>query len=292
MNIFLAIPNFEKELAHELKKFKAYENFYLSEHSDAVWCQDAWRDVQEIRFESISEAVQKLKRLHSHWVGFSVSQHRRCQLIQEQLNFYKKPKLEFLGSLPNQRFGCFLMIDKNLILASCNTKHILPGGEVHFKEDKETSPSRAYLKLWELFTVYGIRPKPDETTMDLGSCPGGWSWVLSQTSQNVVSVDKAPLAPKIAKLSNIRFMKKDAFELNPKDVGQVDWLFSDIICEPSRLYKLVEKWRDAGVERFVCTIKFKGQTDFDIIKKFKAIEGSELYHLYHNKHELTWVKRS
>jgi 23S rRNA (cytidine2498-2'-O)-methyltransferase len=125
--------------------------------------------------------------------------------------------------------------------------------------------------------------------LDLGSCPGGWSWVLSKVAKEVVSVDKAPLDPSIAKIKNIRFLKKDAFKLKPHDIEKVDWLFSDIICEPSRLLELAQLWREAGIKNFVCTIKFKGQTDFDIVNRFKEIAGSRIIHLYHNKHEVTWI---
>jgi len=42
--------------------------------------------------------------------------------------------------------------------------------------------------------------------------------------------------------------------------------------------------------RFVCTIKFQGATDHDAARRFAAIPGSQLHHLFHNKHELTWIK--
>ena len=42
--------------------------------------------------------------------------------------------------------------------------------------------------------------------------------------------------------------------------------------------------------RFVCTLKFQGETDYATAARFAAIPGSVLRHLYHNKHELTWIK--
>jgi 23S rRNA (cytidine2498-2'-O)-methyltransferase len=67
-------------------------------------------------------------------------------------------------------------------------------------------------------------------------------------------------------------------------------LFSDIVCYPKRLLGLVQKWRQAGtVRRFVCTIKFQGATDVEAMRHFAAISGSQLLHLHHNKHELTWI---
>jgi 23S rRNA (cytidine2498-2'-O)-methyltransferase len=71
----------------------------------------------------------------------------------------------------------------------------------------------------------------------------------------------------------------------------VDWLFSDVVCYPARLLALVERWLANGTCRnFVCTIKFQGPTDHETARRFAAIPGSQLRHLFHNKHELTWSK--
>lgn len=293
-HLYIVHSNFKPELLKEIGKVtKDFGDYLLSENRvvDSIWAQDVWYDVEEIKFESISQAAKELKTRHSHWVHDSLVAHRRAQLIQEQLNYYKHPQLDFLGSLPKQKFGRWLMINKNTILASKNCRSPIPFGRVEFKEDKVNPPSRAYLKLWEVFTVFGEVPDKKSTCIDLGSCPGGWSWVLSKVARQVISVDKAPLDPKIQKIKNIHFLKKDAFKLDPSEVGHVDWVFSDIICDPMKLYELVHVWKNSGVRNFICTIKFKGKTDFMAIEQFKAISGAYLTHLYHNKHEITWILR-
>ena len=45
-----------------------------------------------------------------------------------------------------------------------------------------------------------------------------------------------------------------------------------------------------AARRFICSVKFQGDTDFAALEKFRAIPGSRLVHLHHNKHELTWMK--
>ena len=100
----------------------------------------------------------------------------------------------------------------------------------------------------------------------------------------VVAVDKAPLAPRIAKLVECR--QESAFGLKPE---KTDWLFSDVICEPARLLKLVERWLPVA-PNIVCTLKFKGATDHATAQKFAEIPGSQLVHLHHNRHELTWYR--
>jgi len=107
----------------------------------------------------------------------------------------------------------------------------------------------------------------------------------------VISVDKAPLAASVARLPGIDQRLDSAFALDPRAIGPVDWLFSDVVCYPARLWALVERWLSVGACRnFVCTIKFQGQTDHAIASRFSAIPGSQLRHLFHNKHELTWSK--
>src|SRR5262249_30036695 len=150
-----------------------------------------------------------------------------------------------------------------------------PNGEVRFVENRSAPPSRAYLKLWELLTLIGERPMRGERCLDLGSSPGGWSWVLGELGARVLSVDKAPLDPRIAALPGIEHRRESAFALDPQAVGPVDWLFSDVVCYPKRLLALVGKWLAAGtVRRFACTIKFQGKTDFDAAREFAAIPGS------------------
>jgi 23S rRNA (cytidine2498-2'-O)-methyltransferase len=183
------------------------------------------------------------------------------------------------------------LLDAGTMLAATHCTSAFPNGEVRFVEDRSGPPSRAYLKLWEALTVIGCRPGRGERCLDLGSSPGGWSWVLQRMGAQVVSVDKAPLAHAVARLPGIEHRLDSAFALDPRALGPIDWLFSDVVCYPARLLALVERWLAAGTCRnFVCTIKFQGQTDHGTAGRFAAIPGSQLRHLFHNKHELTWIK--
>lgn len=290
---YLAFENFVQELDLELKNKKTiHDRLFVCDAPASpppLWAQHTWHECEFIEISSIGDAVKALKARGKWWSPYSFTQHRRVDLIQDQLPKFKMPPLKFLGKTPHLPMGAWTLLDKNLLLVSAKTSSPFPLGNILFDEDKTTPPSRAYLKLWELLTVYNVRPKKGERCMDLGSCPGGWTWVLQQSGAKVLSVDKAPLAAQIAKLPNIEYLKKDAFLLKPEDVGPVDWLFSDIICYPDRLYELVQLWRASGLcKNFVCTIKFQGETDWDTLAKFAAIPGSHLVHLIYNKHEVTW----
>ena len=63
-----------------------------------------------------------------------------------------------------------------------------PHGEVGFVEDKAIPPNRAYLKLWEAFTLLGRHPGAGERCLDMGASPGGWTWVLQSLGAQVLGI--------------------------------------------------------------------------------------------------------
>ncbi len=292
----LSFPGFETELVNELqlsgvKVLEQKERLICSSPTSLqpLWSQCTWKNPQWIQIESIADAAQKLKKLSPLWMNYDFHLHRRSQLIQEKLLRLAPKPLTYLKPPPTKTFGGWTLWSESLILASAETSSVLPLGLAHFHEDK-TLPSRAYLKLWELFTLHEPPPLAQQRVMDLGSAPGGWTWVLADLGCQVISVDKAELDERLLRRKNIECLKKDAFSLEPEAVGPVDVLFSDIICEPQRLYDLTQKWIRSGLcKKLVCTIKFKGATDFAMIQKFSQVPGSRLVHLCANKHEVTWI---
>ncbi len=257
----------------------------------AAWAANVWHEPREIRVVSISDAVARLRAIQRNWAVYAPVLHRRATLIQQQLPKVSAKPLVFGVCAPSAPLGSWTMLDAETVLASPQCTSPFPNGEVRFVEDHHGPPSRAYLKLWEALTLIDCRPGPGERCLDLGSSPGGWSWALQQMGARVISVDKAPLAPEIARLPGIEHRLDSAFAVDPHAVGPIDWLFCDIACYPARLLAMIERWLAAGIcRRFVCTIKFQGETDHEIASRFAAIPGSELRHLFHNKHELTWSK--
>jgi 23S rRNA (cytidine2498-2'-O)-methyltransferase len=239
---------------------------------------------------SINDAANKLRAIQRNWALNPHQHHRRAALIEERLPKVSAKPLQFGAPVPAAPLGSWMLLAPDKLLASPHCSSAFPNGEVQFVEDK-TAPSRAYLKLWEAFTLLNERPGPGDFCLDLGSSPGGWTWVLQRLGARVLSIDKAPLDPTVASLPDVEERRESAFGLDPRNIGPVDWLCSDIVCYPQRLLTLVRKWIDVGnVRRFLCTIKFQGPTDFDAMREFAAIPGSRLLHLHANKHELTWVR--
>ena len=234
---------------------------------------------------------RRLRAIQRNWALYAPRHHRRAMLIQERLPSVSAKPLVFGEMPPAAPLGSWTLLDPNTLLAAPHCTSAFPNGEVRFVEDRTGPPSRAYLKLWEALTLTGQHPGPGDLCLDLGSSPGGWSWALQQMGAQVISVDKAPLDPAVACLPGIehrcrqRFRARSGFDRS----GGLAVFRCDLL--PGAAAGARRALAPAGTcRRFVCTIKFQGATDHDIAARFAAIPGSTLRHLFHNKHELTWIR--
>ena len=294
---YLAAEGFEAPLREELRLLgirvqAEHGRLFVCEGGGATpaWAANTWFEAEEIAIASIGDAASKLRAVQRNWTMYAPVQARRATLIQERLPHVSAKPLVFPTEAPIAPLGSWTLLAPDRLLHAARCSSPFPNGEVAFVEDREGPPSRAYLKLWEALTRLGTRPGPGSRCLDLGATPGGWTWVLASLGAQVLAIDKAPLDPKVASMPGVSWRSESAFGLDPQGVGPIDWLFSDIICYPARLLALVRRWIAEGrVRNFVCTIKFQGETDHATAAAFAAISGSRLFHLHHNKHELTWA---
>ncbi len=294
---YLAPDGFAKELRTELGQAVLAEHGRLfvaaGPPRPVAWVANVWRAPQRLVVTSIADAARQLRNIQRNWALYAHGYYRRATLIQERLPTVSARPLVFGTPPPKAPLGSWTLLDQGTVLAAPHCSSPFPNGEVDFVEDRFAPPSRAYLKLWELFTVLGERPQPGDVCLDLGSSPGGWTWVLQQLGARVISVDTAPLDPRIVGLPRVEVLRQSAFAVDPDTLEGINWLFSDVVCYPARLLALVERWLASGhCRRFVCTIKFQGPTDHETAARFAAIPGSRLVHLHANKHELTWIRLS
>lgn len=285
---YLAPEGLEESLKRELKGIiSQHGRLFLAEGpvQSVHWVQNIWYDVKRISFTSISDAAKKLRAMHRLWAYYPHQFVRRGELISSQLPFFSPKPLLFPSPFPKTPLGSWTLLDENTLIAASSCSSFFAHGEVHFQETK-IPPSRAYLKLWEIFTLLGKMPQKGEICLEAGASPGSWTWVLQQLGAEVIAVDRAELSPEIRDLPRVRFLKKDAFAIEPDDFEKVNWVFSDVICYPEKLLSWIEKWEKADV-KMICTIKFQGTGDDSILKEFE--KKGTLFHLFHNKHEITWV---
>ncbi len=288
---YLAPLGLEEQLKSELSDIThQYGRLFLASGppQKTYWAQNIWFDPQTIPFKSISDAAKKLRSLQKLWSFYPYSLSGKGRLISEQLPFFSPKPLSFLSLLPQAPLGSWMLLDEQTMLASPHCSSPFAQGEMHFQESK-IPPSRAYLKLWEALTRIGRTPQPNETCLEIGASPGSWTWVLQQLQTKVFAADRAPLDPAIASLPNVSFLKKDAFKFKPEDFPKLDWIFSDVVCYPERLLEWIHQW-PIHETNFVCTLKFQGNEGYGIVREFEKIQDSQILHLFHNKHELTWIK--
>jgi len=193
-------------------------------------------------------------------------------------------------------------------------------GEVEIASNL-AAPARAFAKLAEAELQWGRAIQPGETCVDLGASPGSWTWWAIERGALVTALDRSPLRDDLMRHPRVRFVKGDAFAFEPIDVfgsatasadhvlasataspptamtAQVDWLLSDIIAFPSRIYELLETWLSRRwCRQFCVTIKFRGADDYAILADFKRLLAKHcdeylLRRLHSNKNEVTAIGR-
>jgi len=292
--IYQGIDEFQDHLQRELVQYeylggKLY--FAEGDRRQAFWTENIWLNPIQITFSSISEAANSLRSIQRNWAPVLFTHYRRGMLIQGKLPPIHQKDRPFPWTVPDAPMGAWTLLDANTMIASPFCSSPFPGGKISFIENKVDPPSRAYLKLQEALVRSRRWPQAGERCLDAGACPGGWTWVLTRLGAQVTAIDRAPLDERLMQNPLVTYIKHDAFTLKPEEIGPVDWLFSDVICYPPRLYEWIQKWIASGLAKnYICTIKMQGEGDFETPKAFAAIPGSQVVHLNYNKHELTWIK--
>lgn len=293
--LLFARPEFQTDLIEELRRKNVpvvAQNGALvlieSDRRNCVWAQASGLDAEILRFDSISQGQKLLRERGRLWSAFPQTNFRRSELLGQDLLQPKARKRRFLESPPQGDLGCYALTGENEMWVARKLTPAIPVGAWEFEESPE-APSRAYLKLWELFTREGFAPKKGDVCLELGSAPGGWTWVLASLGCPVIAVDKGEMDAKVLNNPLVEWRRKDAFALDRESLPKLDWFFSDLICYPPKLLELVQEYmREDRAKNFVCTIKFQGGTDFATLENFLKIPGSRAVHLHHNKHEVTW----
>jgi 23S rRNA (cytidine2498-2'-O)-methyltransferase len=194
-----------------------------------------------------------------------------------------------------------LLVGRERLLVSAGAPHSLPRGGFDLSpwpagappvEDDRAPPSRAYRKLEEAFQWMGAEPRRGETCVDLGAAPGSWTYAAARRGARVVALDRAPLAPAVARLPGVTTVAGDAFAYAPP--SRVDWLVSDVVCEPARAISLIDRWLSAAHARnLVVTIKFKGRDQYGALSGLDPLlervrpAFARIKQLAHNKNEVT-----
>lgn len=161
--------------------------------------------------------------------------------------------------------------------------------------DDKRPPSRAFKKLREALEVFRLDVRRGERAVDLGACPGGWTYVLRELGAQVTAIDRSPLAPQFNRDRGIEFIAGNALTWRPKTA--VDWMVCDVITPPTNTAAILKGWITAKLcANFCVTVKFKGAPDVKTLLDIAAFlklntAWCDARQLTHNKNELTIVGR-
>lgn len=112
------------------------------------------------------------------------------------------------------------------------------------------APSRSTLKLEEAILFF-LDAKEQQrafglgkTAVDLGACPGGWTYQLVRRELQVTAIDNGPMDEQLMATGQVDHLKVDGFHYQPK--YPVNWLVCDMIEKPLRIAELMADWVAQG----------------------------------------------
>jgi 23S rRNA (cytidine2498-2'-O)-methyltransferase len=166
------------------------------------------------------------------------------------------------------------------------------------------APSRSTLKLEEAFHVFiprntwETRLAPGLWAVDLGACPGGWTYQLVRRSMFVHAVDNGMMADSLMETGQVKHHMEDGFKFEPGRKN-ITWLVCDMVEKPSRVARLIGDWFIRGWTKeaiFNLKLPMKGRYD-EVLQdienlKLCLLENQikfklQAKHLYHDREEIT-----
>lgn len=167
------------------------------------------------------------------------------------------------------------------------------------------APSRSTLKLEEAILTF--IPQAEEkkrftdsmTGVDLGACPGGWTYQLVKRGVFVYAVDHGKMAASLHETGRIEHCAEDGFKFQPPKRKTIDWLVCDMVEQPIRISKLIAKWLINGwCRETIFNLKLPMKKRYQEVQLCLNYLSDELAkngfrfsiqakHLYHDREEIT-----
>jgi len=180
----------------------------------------------------------------------------------------------------------------------------LPLGILRLKMPHD-APSRSTLKLDEAFQTFIPKFEHDERlrgslhAVDLGACPGGWTYQLVRRSIFVEAVDNGAMDKALMDSGLVTYCPEDGFKFKPRK-NNIYWLVCDMIEQPQKVAKLMAQWVASGrCKEAMFNLKLPMKKRYESVQESLAIIDDEIQsqqagkyqlqvkHLYHNREEVT-----
>ena len=163
------------------------------------------------------------------------------------------------------------------------------------------APSRSTLKLEEAILELLTEEQRQHVfregarAVDLGACPGGWTYQLVSRGMHVEAVDNGAMADSLMATGQVSYFAADGFRYKP-EYGRAQLLVCDMIERPDRVAALMQKWlqvgyTDAAIFNLKLPMKKRYETVAELIETLKSGLASRYSivckQLYHNRDEVT-----
>ena len=175
---------------------------------------------------------------------------------------------------------------------------------IHRLKMPHDAPSRSTLKLEE--AIYAFIPKSEQAELfregyravDLGACPGGWSYQLVKRGVQVEAIDNGKMQAELMATGLVEYYAVDGFKHRPV-YGPVQWLVCDMIEQPQRVTVLMLDWLVRGdAKHAIFNLKLPMHNRFatvtecitqlkQALNKANIDFSLQAKHLYHNRDEVT-----
>ena len=213
------------------------------------------------------------------------------------LTFKEKPQARALHVFFTDFDACLV----GYSYAACRSPH---ANGIYRLKFPAAAPSRSTLKLEE--AILTMLSSDEQHTVlraggravDLGACPGGWTYQLVQRDMFVEAIDNGLIADNLMATGLVEHFAADGFSYKPQ-FGRVDLLVCDMIEQPDRVARLmgdwlVNRWADHAIFNLKLPMKKRYETVTqamtDVLARLQKLEDSfviRMRHLYHDRDEIT-----
>ncbi|MFI3245216.1 MAG: 23S rRNA (cytidine(2498)-2'-O)-methyltransferase RlmM [Ferrimonas sp.] len=166
------------------------------------------------------------------------------------------------------------------------------------------APSRSTLKLDEAFNAF-LSPEEQEErahsglkAVDLGACPGGWTYQLVRRGMFVEAIDNGEMATSLMETGQVTHYAVDGFKHQPIHTNN-HWLVCDMVEKPDRVTSLMARWFINGwCHEAIFNLKLPMKQRYPMVQECLTQLSMALReagirheikakHLYHDREEIT-----
>ena len=215
-------------------------------------------------------------------------------------------KNNLINSNSQWRLHLFFLNSASLYLGVC---HLNNNANLHMGIPRlrmpASAPSRSTLKLEEAIKFMLSKKEQAHylangmTAVDLGACPGGWTWQLVNRGIRVSAIDNGSMNEQLMATGLVKHIRADGFKYTPEK--QVDWMVCDMVERPLHIARLMCRWlTESHCRHVIFNLKLPMKQRYPVVMECKQLIMDELgkhgikydlrmKQLYHDREEITCV---